>query len=102
MSSSTGSRPTTSSCVAHSSQVTVSPLLASVSTWTWASQSGQVLTAEVPSPPKGSTSPGRRGRPREALHRRAAFVSSADNLTAPLGFCNNLSDDGGGDSGGAS
>jgi hypothetical protein len=42
MSNSTGSRPTTSSAVPHSSQDTVSPLSVSISTWTSASHSGHV------------------------------------------------------------
>src|ERR1043165_5490675 len=42
ISSSTGSRPTISSSVPHSSHAPISPLSASLSTWTSASHSGHV------------------------------------------------------------
>src|SRR5437660_2837623 len=51
ISSSTGSRPTTSNCTPHSSQSTISPLSASVSTWTSASHSGQVPVGTFLVPP---------------------------------------------------
>src|SRR6185503_13153920 len=51
MSSSTGSRPTTSRSVPHSSQDTISPLSVSKSTWTSASHSGQVPVGTFSSSP---------------------------------------------------
>src|SRR6185369_5940527 len=47
MSSSTGSSPTISNSVPHSSQETISPLSVSISTWTSASHSGQVPVGTV-------------------------------------------------------
>src|ERR1051325_7928162 len=49
MSNSTGSSPTTSRSVPHSSQDTISPLSVSRSTWTSASHSGQVPVGTVSS-----------------------------------------------------
>src|SRR5215217_5105394 len=51
MSNSTGSSPTTSRSVPHSSQDTISPLSVSKSTWTSASHSGQVPVGTVSSSP---------------------------------------------------
>src|SRR5215213_10485405 len=51
MSNSTGSSPTTSRSVPHSSQETISPLSVSKSTWTSASHSGQVPVGTVYSSP---------------------------------------------------
>src|SRR6476620_7701287 len=51
MSNSTGSSPTTSKSVPHSSQETISPLSVSRSTWTSASHSGQVPVGTVSSSP---------------------------------------------------
>src|ERR1043166_6589635 len=51
MSNSTGSSPTTSSSVPHSSQDTISPLSVSRSTWTSASHSGQVPVGTFSSSP---------------------------------------------------
>src|ERR1044072_395050 len=51
MSNSTGSSPTTSSSVPHSSQDTISPMSVSKSTWTSASHSGQVPVGTFSSSP---------------------------------------------------
>ena len=51
MSNSTGSSPTTSRSVPHSSHETISPLSVSRSTWTSASHSGQVPVGTVSSSP---------------------------------------------------
>src|SRR5262249_29567571 len=51
MSNSTGSSPTTSRSVPHSSQDTISPLSVSRSTWTSASHSGQVPVGTFSSSP---------------------------------------------------
>jgi len=51
MSNSTGSSPTTSSSVPHSSHDTISPLSVSKSTWTSASHSGQVPVGTFSSSP---------------------------------------------------
>src|ERR1041385_327086 len=52
MSNSTGSSPTTSRSVPHSSQDTISPLSVSKSTWTSASHSGQVPVGTFSSSPR--------------------------------------------------
>src|SRR6185503_5418044 len=87
MSSSTGSRPTTSRSVPHSSQDTISPLSVSKSTWTSASHSGQVPVGTCFLPPpqlsKGSATPLRRGNTTTLYGNRV-------NLPASAGICNLL------------
>src|SRR5262245_39504433 len=86
MSNSTGSRPTISRLVPHSSQETISPLSVSISTWTSASHSGQVPVGTFSTSRgylEGSGSPTRLGRP-------PTLFGIADNLTVPVRFCNTL------------
>src|ERR1051325_3577481 len=66
MSNSTGSSPTTSRSVPHSSQDTISPLSVSKSTWTSASHSGQVPVGTFSSSPAVSEG---RDTPESGEHR---------------------------------
>src|SRR6476646_8599688 len=88
MSSSTGSSPTISKSVPHSSQDTISPLSVSISTWTSASHSGQVPVGTVSSSHAilknkavGHLYPG--GEP-------LPLYDSRNNLTVTAGICNTL------------
>jgi len=87
MSSSTGSNPTTSRSVPHSSHETSSPLSVSVSTWTSASHSGHV--------PIGTSLPSAR----IFCQRNVANIfgrlylhiyDCPNNLTSLAAFCNTL------------
>src|SRR6185369_4160003 len=85
MSSSTGSSPTTSSSVPHSSQDTISPLSVSKSTWTSASHSGQVPVGTCFHPPRISE-----GRVTPLVGEHHYPVRNQANLPASAGICNLL------------
>src|ERR1043165_3849262 len=85
MSNSTGSSPTTSSSVPHSSQDTISPLSVSKSTWTSASHSGQVPVGTFSSSP-AKVKAGLFPQSGEDLY----LVSNRINLPASAGICNTL------------
>src|SRR6185369_3589825 len=85
MSNSTGSSPTTSNSVPHSSQETISPLSVSRSTWTSASHSGQVPVGTVSSSPHCVTAGIHPG-----MGEHHHLVSNQINLPARAGICNHL------------
>src|SRR5689334_6948568 len=85
MSNSTGSSPTTSRSVPHSSQDTISPLSVSKSTWTSASHSGQVPVGTFYS----SHAIGE-GRDSPVVGRASLPLSNRINLPVSAGICNTL------------